>query len=68
MLFCCGERREAVLANLSQREGSSWGVRGSCTNSSVGKSLQHLLSGDGDVSCSYVKKLTGEATVVEKAI
>ncbi|RVW23170.1 hypothetical protein CK203_103008 [Vitis vinifera] len=26
MLFCCGERREAVSLNLSQREGSSCGV------------------------------------------
>ena len=60
--------QRSCSSELGVLENKDDGVRGSCTNSSVGKSLQHLLIGDGDVSCSYVKKLTGEATVVEKTI
>ena len=44
------------------------GVGDSRANYGVGKSLYPLPTGDGDVPCSYMKKLTSEAATVEKAV
>ncbi|RVX08997.1 hypothetical protein CK203_013817 [Vitis vinifera] len=62
---CLGSCMCNELGVLEDRDD---GVGDSRANYGVGKSLYPLPTGDGDVPCSYMKKLTSEAATVEKAV